>query len=80
MSLPIASIVSIPPSTIASKARRDLGWRPARRFERGLRETVKWYLAHEKWWRALKSSGGFRAYYERMYARRIREGRTGAPA
>jgi dTDP-glucose 4,6-dehydratase len=64
----------------ASKARRDLGWRPARRFERGLRETVEWYLAHEPWWRALRSSGGFRAYYERTYARRIREGRAGAPA
>ncbi|HEU4394353.1 MAG TPA: dTDP-glucose 4,6-dehydratase [Planctomycetota bacterium] len=64
----------------ASKARRELGWRPARRFDRGLRETVKWYLAHEPWWRALRSTGGFRAYYEAMYAKRIREGRSGAPA
>jgi dTDP-glucose 4,6-dehydratase len=64
----------------ASKARRELGWRPRRRFERGLRETIAWYRAHGPWWRALKESGGFRAYYERTYARRIREGRRESPA
>ena len=64
----------------ASKARRVLGWRPRRRFERGLRETVAWYLAREEWWRRIRSSGGFRAYYDRMYGRRIREGRAEAPA
>ena len=28
----------------ASKIERELGWRPARDFETGLRETVRWYL------------------------------------
>jgi dTDP-glucose 4,6-dehydratase len=27
----------------------DLGWRPAREFESGLRETVAWYLDHPSW-------------------------------
>jgi dTDP-glucose 4,6-dehydratase len=64
----------------ASKARRDLGWRPRRRFERGLRETVAWYRGGEAWWRRIKGSGGFREYYRRMYEKRIREGRAGGGA
>jgi dTDP-glucose 4,6-dehydratase len=32
-----------------SKAERELGWKPTRRFEEGLRETVAWYLAHRDW-------------------------------
>ncbi len=34
----------------AGKIARELGWRPERTFEAGLRETVGWYLAHEDWW------------------------------
>ncbi len=64
----------------ASRARRELGWRPRRRFERGLRETLDWYRRNERWWRAIKSSGGFRDYYGRMYERRIREGSRGGGA
>jgi dTDP-glucose 4,6-dehydratase len=64
----------------ASKARRELGWRPRRRFERGLRETVAWYLARESWWRNIKGSGGFREYYRAMYERRLREGTPGGEA
>jgi dTDP-glucose 4,6-dehydratase len=57
------------------KARRELGWKPSRRFERGLRDTVRWYREHESWWRAIRGTGGFRAYYDAMYARRLREGK-----
>jgi len=64
----------------ASKARRELGWSPRRRFERGLRETVAWYREHGAWWRALRASGGFREHYDRTYGRRLREGRREAPA
>jgi len=28
----------------ASKIAQDLGWKPARDFESGLRKTVEWYL------------------------------------
>lgn len=34
----------------ASKIERDLGWRPRRSFEMGLRETVQWYLDNKTWW------------------------------
>jgi dTDP-glucose 4,6-dehydratase len=33
-----------------SKITRELGWRPAVPFERGLRQTVEWYRAHRDWW------------------------------
>ena len=33
----------------ASKLQRDLGWVPAYTFERGIRETVRWYLDNQPW-------------------------------
>lgn len=37
----------------ASKIDRELGWRPAHTFETGIRETVKWYLDHQDWVKAV---------------------------
>src|SRR6202048_1473209 len=37
----------------ASKARRELGWKPARHFEDGLEQTVQWYLDNRAWWEPL---------------------------
>jgi dTDP-glucose 4,6-dehydratase len=37
-----------------TKATRDLGWTPQRRFDEGLDATVDWYLANEGWWRPLR--------------------------
>ncbi|MFC1575179.1 dTDP-glucose 4,6-dehydratase [Gemmatimonadota bacterium] len=34
----------------SSKARRELGWQPAREFEEGLAETVGWYVSNPGWW------------------------------
>lgn len=33
----------------ASKIQRELGWTPAHTFERGIRETIQWYLANQAW-------------------------------
>ncbi len=33
----------------ASRIERDLGWRPAHRFEDGIRKTVRWYLDNTRW-------------------------------
>ncbi|MCP5365616.1 MAG: dTDP-glucose 4,6-dehydratase [Hyphomicrobiales bacterium] len=38
----------------ASKIARDLGWRPSRTFDDGLRETVRWYLDRRDWWLPLR--------------------------
>jgi dTDP-glucose 4,6-dehydratase len=43
------------------KARRELGWSPARDFEQGLAETVRWYVAHREWVDAVQA----KARYER---------------
>lgn len=33
----------------AAKIERELGWTPAHTFERGIRETVRWYLENQDW-------------------------------
>ena len=38
----------------ASKIERELGWKPAHTFERGLRETVRWYLENQEWVRQVR--------------------------
>ena len=37
----------------ASKLKRELDWTPAYTFERGIRETVRWYLDNQAWVRAV---------------------------
>jgi dTDP-glucose 4,6-dehydratase len=54
----------------AGKAQRELGWRPARSFEQGLAETVRWYVEHEEWWRAVKD-GSYRDFYRTWYEERV---------
>jgi dTDP-glucose 4,6-dehydratase len=49
---------------------RELGWTPQRDLERGLAETVTWYMENGSWWQPLKS-GEYRAYYEQQYAERL---------
>ncbi len=38
----------------ASKARRELGWRPRESFESGLERTIRWYLDNRAWWEPLR--------------------------
>jgi dTDP-glucose 4,6-dehydratase len=52
-----------------SKAKAELGWRPAMDFRDGLEVTVKWYLANEKWWRDILS-GEYRNFYDIHYRER----------
>ncbi len=43
----------------SSKIERELGWRPRRDFETGLRETVSWFLDNRQWWGDIRS-GAYR--------------------
>ncbi len=53
---------------------RSLGWQPEIPFAEGLKETVRWYIEHEGWWRRIKEkSEAFRRFYETYY--REREGK-----
>ena len=36
----------------ASKAHRELGWKPSKTFEEGIAQTVQWYLESRAWWEA----------------------------
>jgi dTDP-glucose 4,6-dehydratase len=51
----------------ATKAARDLGWRPGETFESGIRKTVEWYLANEPWVTEV-ISGGYRTWLATQYA------------
>ncbi|MEI8134139.1 MAG: dTDP-glucose 4,6-dehydratase [bacterium] len=36
-----------------STSESELGWTPTTSFERGIEETVEWYLRNEAWWKSL---------------------------
>jgi dTDP-glucose 4,6-dehydratase len=52
-----------------AKTRRELGWTPAHTFEKGLAETVRWYVDNAAWWDHVRS-GAYRSYYEKQYRAR----------
>jgi len=53
----------------ATKIQTELGWWPKYKFEEAIKTTVKWYVDHQDWWRAIKS-GEYLKYYEQQYAGR----------
>jgi len=53
----------------ATRIRTELGWEPSYTFERGIEETIDWYLANQAWVQEV-TSGAYRDYYEQMYGRR----------
>ncbi len=50
----------------ASRLKHELGWEPAYTFERGIAETVDWYLANQEWVAGV-TSGVYRDYYAQQY-------------
>ena len=56
----------------SEKLTKETGWRPQMDFERGLKATVNWYRAHDKWVRDVKS-GEYQTYYARNYENRTDE-------
>jgi dTDP-glucose 4,6-dehydratase len=53
----------------SSKIKKELGWEPMYTFEKGIEETIKWYLSNKDWWQKIRS-GEYREYYEKMYKNR----------
>jgi dTDP-glucose 4,6-dehydratase len=43
----------------STKVEREIGWRPRATFEAGLRATVEWYLANQRWCERVQS-GAYR--------------------
>jgi dTDP-glucose 4,6-dehydratase len=56
----------------SEKLTKETGWHPQMDFERGLKATVNWYRAHDKWVRDVKS-GEYQTYYARNYENRTDE-------
>jgi len=54
----------------ASKLAIQLGWKPAERFEEGLRKTVSWYLDHSDWIESVRT-GAYREWIDSNYAERL---------
>jgi dTDP-glucose 4,6-dehydratase len=42
-----------------SSSERELGWRPRRDFDDGMRSTIRWYLENRSWWERVRS-GAYR--------------------
>ncbi len=42
----------------SSFAQRELKWKPLRRFEEGLEETIQWYMDNPSWWQPLLERAG----------------------
>jgi dTDP-glucose 4,6-dehydratase len=53
----------------ARKITCELGWRPAEKFESGLRKTVQWYLEHGEWIDGVRT-GSYRDWITKNYANR----------
>ena len=52
-----------------AKIHRELGWLPTTAFDDGIRDTVRWYVEHRKWWEDILA-GDYQNYYQRMYGNR----------
>jgi len=44
----------------ASKARRELGWKPAHDFDGGMRATARWYAESREWCERIQEEGTYR--------------------
>jgi dTDP-glucose 4,6-dehydratase len=53
----------------ASRLMKRTAFRPTVSFEKGLAETIDWYVSRRDWWEPIRS-GEFRHYYERTYGSR----------
>ena len=48
------------------KLQKELYWEPSLQFEKGIEETVKWYLENQERMNHV-TSGEYQKYYENMY-------------
>jgi dTDP-glucose 4,6-dehydratase len=53
----------------SSKIQQECGWKPAYTFERGIAETIQWYVDNTQWWERI-ISGEYQYYYRRLYGGR----------
>jgi dTDP-glucose 4,6-dehydratase len=56
----------------AAKIKKDLEWEPLHTFEKGIRETIHWYLDHTQWWQRILT-GEYQRYYAEQYSERLKK-------
>ncbi len=49
-----------------TKLEKQLGWKPQYTFEKGIIETIDWYLNNREWWQNIKL-GTYQDYYKKQY-------------
>ncbi|WP_240371430.1 dTDP-glucose 4,6-dehydratase [Anoxybacteroides rupiense] len=49
-----------------AKIIEELGWKPQYEFDKGIEETIQWYIDHPDWWKRVKS-GEYMDYYKKQY-------------
>jgi dTDP-glucose 4,6-dehydratase len=52
-----------------TKIMTELGWKPQYTFDKGIEETIQWYINNPDWWKRIKS-GEYMAYYQKQYGER----------
>jgi dTDP-glucose 4,6-dehydratase len=58
----------------STKLETELDWKQSEDLENGLRKTVRWYLTHEEWIRAVISAPGYQEWLKQNYSKREEEG------
>lgn len=54
--------------SIDSSKLKALGWKPEFDFQRGLRETIQWYINNQSWWKKIKEKQAeYKKFYEKYY-------------
>jgi dTDP-glucose 4,6-dehydratase len=52
---------------------RALGWKPEMPFEQELRNTVRWYIENEWWWRPLVATDNYKEFIRDFYGKSLGE-------
>lgn len=52
----------------SSKIQQELGWKPKITFEKGLKDTIEWYMKNKIWLQSV-ISGEYKKYYDKMYGK-----------
>ncbi|MED4269190.1 dTDP-glucose 4,6-dehydratase [Geobacillus stearothermophilus] len=52
-----------------TKITTELGWEPKYTFDKGIEETIQWYIDHVDWWRQMKA-GEYVHFYQNQYGDR----------
>lgn len=54
----------------SSKIMNELGWKPKFNFEKGIENTIKWYIQNMDWWKKVMT-GEYESYYDKNYRNKV---------